>query len=101
VEINKQPVINNHLTYEDWMDYFAAKKTNSVFKLWLKDKWEFYCKYFIIDEPEAIYICDKRTRSITECWKDVAENFIIEFKRVKGKKIFTLGSFELFKKVEE
>jgi hypothetical protein len=82
---------------EEWMDYFAALNPSfPIFKMWLRDKWEFYGKYLIMDEPDRLSICNKITYNIVEYFK-VEEKFVIN-RRVKTRTtIVKFGNFELSK----
>lgn len=99
--INNPIKLNDFYTYENWLDYFASRfKYEECFKKWLEGKEEFHNRYFIMNNPEIIYIFDKKTKLIHEFRKD-NKGFVIDLKKMRDKKIFKFRQFELIKKVEE
>lgn len=57
------------ISIDDWMNLLASRGSDKILNLWLQDQEEFYNRYFILDSPGLITICDK----INKTFKDYSK----------------------------
>ena len=87
---------------DDWMAFISSRNKDKILNLWLKDKEEFFKRYFIIDSVDTITICDKINKSFKD-YNKTMEKFKINkgnSKKLKRISIFKLGTWELTKERE-
>lgn len=88
----------------DWLNYLAAINDHKVLNAWKHNKGLFFERYFILNDMEYLIILDKKNFSDYK-FKKLTSTFNIEFEKeeetevIKEKRLFSIGSIDIIKKV--